>query len=150
MGPVSTTNIAIAPAFYYTQVGLSGPFKAYTLHNQRKTIKIWMCVFCCTTATTTTIKTMEDCSAATFIQAFIRFACEFGYPKKLLPDEGSQLINGCDSMKINYTDVKQFKCSYLQIAKYFAKFFLHFPNLHSILNTLKKKMSPRGDLFLKL
>ena len=29
------------------------------------------------------------------------------YPKKLLPDEGSQLINGCDSMKINYTDVKQ-------------------------------------------
>ena len=107
MGPVSTTNITIAPAFYYTQVDLAGPFKAYTLHNQRKTIKIWMCVFCCTTTTTTSIKIMEDYSAAAFIQAFIRFACEFGYPKKLLPDEGSQLINGCDSMKINYTDVKQ-------------------------------------------
>ena len=33
MGPVSTTNITIAPAFYYTQVDLAGPFKAYTLHN---------------------------------------------------------------------------------------------------------------------
>ena len=66
-----------------------------------------MCVFCCTTTTTTSIKIMEDYSAAAFIQAFIRFACEFGYPKKFLPDEGSQLINRCDSMKINYTDVKQ-------------------------------------------
>ena len=101
MRPVSTTNITIAPAFYYTQVDLAGPFKAYTLYNQRKTIKIWMCVFCCTTTTTTSIKIMEDYSAAAFIQAFIRFACEFGYPKKLLPDEGSQLINGCDSLKIN-------------------------------------------------
>ena len=107
MGPISTKNITIAPAFYYTQVDLAGPFKAYTLHNQRKTIKIWMCVFCCTTTTTTSIKIMEDYSAAAFIQAFIRLACEVGYPKKLLPDEGSQLISGCESMKINYNDVKQ-------------------------------------------
>ena len=107
MGPVSTTNITTAPAFYYTQVDLAGPFKACTLHNQRKTITIWMCVFCCTTTTTTNIKIMEYYSAAAFIQAFIRFACEFSYPKKLLSDESSQLINRCDSMKINYMDVKQ-------------------------------------------
>ena len=42
MGSVSTY---IAPAFYYTQVDLAGPLKAYTFHNKRKTIKIWfMCI----------------------------------------------------------------------------------------------------------
>ena len=33
MGPVSTYNLTIAPAFYYTQVDLAEPFKAYTFHN---------------------------------------------------------------------------------------------------------------------
>ena len=43
-----------------------------------------------------------------------------------------------------------FKCNYLQIRKYFLNFFLHFQNLHKIWNTLKKKMSLRGDFFLIL
>ena len=29
-----------------------------------------------------------------------------GYPKKLLPDAGSQLVKGCESMKILFSDVK--------------------------------------------
>ena len=33
MGPVSTYNLTRAPAFYYTQVDLAEPFKAYTFHN---------------------------------------------------------------------------------------------------------------------
>ena len=49
MGPVSTYNLTIAPAFYYSQVDLVGPFKAYTSHSKRKAIKIWLCVFCCST-----------------------------------------------------------------------------------------------------
>ena len=35
---------------------------------------------------------MDDYSTPSFIQSFIRLACEVGYPKTLLPDEGSQLI----------------------------------------------------------
>ena len=49
---------------------------------------------------------MEDYGTSSFIQSFIRFACEVGYPKMLLPDEGSQLISGCKNMKLNYKDVK--------------------------------------------
>ena len=44
----------------------------------------------------------------------------------------------------------QFKCKYRQIEKYFLNLFLHFPNLHKILDTLKEKMNLRGYLFLKL
>ena len=48
---------------------------------------------------------MEDYSTSSFIQAYIRLSCEVGYPKTLLPDEGSQLIKGCESMKLNFADL---------------------------------------------
>ena len=34
---------------------------------------------------------MDDYSTTSFMLAFIRFSCNVGYPKILLPDEGSQL-----------------------------------------------------------
>ena len=40
MGPVSSDNLKIAPAFYVTQVDLCGPFKSYTLINKRATTKL--------------------------------------------------------------------------------------------------------------
>ena len=39
-------------------------------------------------------------------ELFIRFACEFEYAKKLLPDEGSLLLSGCALMKIIFSDRK--------------------------------------------
>ena len=49
---------------------------------------------------------MDDYSVTSFIQSFIRFSCEAGYPKKLLSDEGSQLVKGCETMKLSFTDIK--------------------------------------------
>ena len=49
---------------------------------------------------------MEDYSTAAFIQSFVQFSCEVGYPKFLSVDEGSQLVKGCESMKLTYTDIK--------------------------------------------
>ena len=49
---------------------------------------------------------MEDYSTTSFVQAFMRFSTEVGYPKMLLHDEGSQLIKGCESMSFNAHDVK--------------------------------------------
>ena len=110
MGPVSPYNLTIAPAFYISQTDLAGPFKAYSLHNTRTTIKIWFVIFCCATTSTTSIKVMEDYSSTSFISAFIRFSCDAGYPKILLTDEGSQLVKGCQNMLINFHDT-QYKLS---------------------------------------
>ena len=49
---------------------------------------------------------MEDYCTASFIQAFIRFSCEVGYPKILLIDEGSQLVKGCQDMRLNFRDTQ--------------------------------------------
>ena len=99
MGSVSKHSITIAPAFYVTQADICGPFKAYSLHHKRTTIKIWLIVYCCISALTTNIKVMDDYSAQAFIQAFIRFFCEVGYPRFIVIDEGSQLIQGCDNIE---------------------------------------------------
>ena len=106
MGPISETNMVIAPPFYMCQVDLAGPFLAYSSINKRASIKVWFAVFCCSTTSTVSLKLMEDYSSTAFIQAFIRLSCDFGYPKMLLPDEGSQLVKSCETMKFNFRDIQ--------------------------------------------
>ena len=106
MGPTSSYNLTIAPAFFITQVDLTGPYKAYTPHNKRSTIKIYLAVFCCATTGSINIKVMDSYDTGSFIQAFIRLSCEVGYPKILLTDEGSQLIKACKTMSISFQDAK--------------------------------------------
>ena len=108
MGPISEFNITIAPAFYVCQVDLAGPFDAFSNHHKRTTIKVWLAVFCCTTTSATKIKSMDDYSSKAFISAFTRFSCDVGYPKRVLADQGSQLIKGCETMRLDFQDL-QFK-----------------------------------------
>ena len=99
-------NSTIAPVFYYSQVDLAGPFRAYTFHSKRIMIKIQSCIFCCSTTLAVSIKVIEDFSSASFIQYFTQLSCEVGYPKQLLPDEGSQIITGYSSTKIDFQNTK--------------------------------------------
>ena len=64
MGPVSQYNLMIAPAFYVSQIDIAGPFKVYSSHNKRTTIKIYHCVYCCATTRTVNIKVLEDYSTS--------------------------------------------------------------------------------------
>ena len=106
MGPVSTHNLNIASPFYISQVDIAGPFTAYSSHNKRASIKIYFCVFCCSTTTAVSIKVLEDYTTTAFIQAFIRFSCDRGYPKMLFVDEGSQLVKGCQTIGFSFRDAK--------------------------------------------
>ena len=106
MGPISNDNIMIAPAYYVCQGDLVGPFTAFSYHNRRTTIKVWMVVFCCSTTTATNIKVMERYDTSAFLQAFTRFCCEVGYPKRVLIDDGSQLVKGCESVRLDIQNIK--------------------------------------------
>ena len=106
MGPIPQCSITIAPPFYGTQVDLSGPYLAYSPLHKRTTVKIWLAVFCCCTTSTTSIKTMDDYSSESFIMAFMRFSSSYGFPKKLFCDSGSQLVKGCNDMRLNFNDIQ--------------------------------------------
>lgn len=49
---------------------------------------------------------MDDYSTPAFLQSFTRFASRHGFPKKILCDEGSQLVKGLKEMKISFVDLK--------------------------------------------
>ena len=106
MGPVKQCNLNIAPPFYMTQVDIFGPLDSFSSHNKRATVKIWFIIFCCSTTGAISMKIMEDYSTNSFLLGFIRFSCTVGYPKMLMPDEGSQLIKGCKDMQIDYYDLQ--------------------------------------------
>ncbi len=106
MGPVHPSHLCIAPAFNNTQVDLCGPFESFSNANKRARIKIWIVVFCCSTTGATDCKILEDYSTDSFILAFIRFSCRYGYPSKLYPDSGSQLIKGCNDMVLSFSDIR--------------------------------------------
>ena len=74
--------------------------------NKRATLKIWFVVFSCCTTGATDCLVMEDYSADAFILAFSRFSCRYGYTKQLLPDEGSQLVKGCNRMVISFSSLQ--------------------------------------------
>ena len=96
MGPISPDTLNIAPAFYATQFDLVGPFSAHCHHHTRSksTIKIWLVVFCCSTTSTTSIKGMDNYTTLSFLDAFVRFSSEVGYPKTMQCDQGSH-CSGC-------------------------------------------------------
>ena len=106
MGSISSDYLCTAPAFYFSQVDIFEPYNSYSNVNKRATSKIWFVIICCCVTGAVDIKVCEDYSAGSFVLAFIQFSCKVGYPKKLLPDGGSsQLVKGCESMTIRFTDV---------------------------------------------
>jgi hypothetical protein len=106
MGPKHDGNLCIAPAFHTTQVDICGYFDSFSNANKRAKIKLWFVVFCCSATGAVDIKVMEDYSTDSFILAFIRFSCRYGYPCSLLPDPGSQLVKGCKDMILSFSDIR--------------------------------------------
>ena len=90
MSPTSKDQLCVAPPFYVTQTDICGPFKAYSIHNKRATVKVYILVFVCCTTGTTSLKIMDGYDTIQFLHSFSRFSCELGFPKKLIVDEGSQ------------------------------------------------------------
>ena len=105
MGPLGEENLKIAPAFYYSQADISGPYSSYSNINKRATIKVWFVLYVCCATGAVDVKIMEDYSTESFLLAFIRFSSRYGYPKTLLIDEGSQLVKGCNDMIISFIDL---------------------------------------------
>jgi len=105
MGKIHPSRLTIAPAFYYSQVDLLGPFTAICEHNHRSSVKVWGLVFKDPTTTAISVHVVQRYDTAAFLQAYTRFVSRYGHPFKLFIDEGSQLLKGCKEMKYDLTDL---------------------------------------------
>ena len=100
MGPKADDNFCIAPPFHICQVDMFGPFCSFSNVNKRASTKILFVIFVCCTTGAVDLKVTEDYTTEAFVLAFTRFSCKVGYPHKVLPDAGSQLVKECNTMKI--------------------------------------------------
>ena len=105
MSTVHPNRLMIAPAFYYAQVDLFGPYQASCEHNHRSTVSVWGVVFKDPTTCAISVHCMQGYSTQCFIQAYVRFATRHGHPSKLFIDEGSQLVKGCNDARYSIIDV---------------------------------------------
>ena len=98
-------RMTIAPAFYYTQVDLFGPFEAFCKHGRRSTIKVYGLVMKCSTTLAVAAYIMDSYSTESFLDAFFRFASRYGIPGKLFIDGGSQLLKACNTAELSIGDI---------------------------------------------
>ena len=105
MGQIHQTRLTIAPAFTLCQVDLLGPYTATCEHNHRSTVKVWGVIFKCPASGAVFVCGMSRCDTSAFLQAYTRFAARFCHPRKLYPDEGSQLMKACKEMEVSWLDV---------------------------------------------
>ena len=143
MGPKCSENLSIAPAFYYCQVDLVGSFNAYSNSNKRATVKIWFAIFCCTVTGAVDLKVLEDYSTSSFVLAFTRFSCTFGYPKKLMPDAGSQLLKACTTMRLTFRDIQS------KLSEYGVEFEPCPVNAHYMHGKVERKIRHVKETFAK-
>ena len=100
----------IAPAFYASQVDLSGPYLSYYPEHKITTIIIWLTVLI-------SINVIHNYLTDAFLQPFTQFACDHRHPEKLYCDRSSQVVSGCENMKLNFQDL-QFKLHQKQVVDF--------------------------------
>ena len=105
-GKIHRNRVSIAPAFFYCQADICGPFMARCEHqSHRATVKVWGLIFKCTATCAVAAHVMTMYDADAFVLAYTRFAARYGHPKKLFIDQGSQLVKGCEDMNVDMIDL---------------------------------------------
>ena len=105
MGPVHRSRLTIAPAFYFAQIDLFGPYKAKCEHSRhRATVKVWGCVIKCPATLAISVHAMAGYDTDSFLQAYSRHVNRYGHPGCVFIDPGSQLMSAFDNMDVACVD----------------------------------------------
>ena len=108
MGPLSEKQLIVAPPFYACQVDLFGPCRVFVPGYEKETratkvkeSKVWVFVAVCVVTSTVNMQVCEMKDTGAMMEAFIRLACEVGYPKYVMCDKESSLLAAAKEIQIN-------------------------------------------------
>ena len=105
MGRLHSNRFTVAPAFYYTQIDIFGPYMMICEHNHRSQVKAYGVVFKDPSTGAINIHTMQNYSTEAFLQAYTRHASRYGHPSKIYIDAGTQLVKACRDMELSEKDI---------------------------------------------
>ena len=113
LGPLSQKQLFIAPAFYACQVDLFGPLRSFVPGFEKETravkakqSKIWIFVAVCLVTSNVNLQVCEMKDTCSMLEAFIRLACECGYPKYVSIDQESSIMAALNEIKVDLRDLE--------------------------------------------
>ena len=113
MGPISDSQLSLAPPCWMVQVDLFGPINVYVPGFERNTrnrkvleAQCWVMTAVCPTTRLVNLQTMESSKAAGWLDAFIRLSCEVGTPKHVFVDQDSAGMSAFRMAEVELRDLK--------------------------------------------
>ena len=113
MGPISDSQLSIAPPFWMCQVDLFGPITVVVPGYERETrnrrileAKCWIMTAVCPTTRLVNLQTLESSKAAGWLDGFTRMACEVGCPSHVFCDRDSAGMSGFDIAELEMRDLQ--------------------------------------------
>ena len=94
MGPISDSQLTVAPPFWQCQMDLFGPVDVYVPGFERQTrgrrvlrSKCWIMVCVCPTTRLVNMQVIEKSDSSGVMAGIIRLACEIGFPSQVYIDQ---------------------------------------------------------------
>ena len=113
MGPISDSQLTLAPPFWMCQVDLFGPITVVVPGFERETrnrrvleAKCWVMVAVCPTTRLVNMQTLESSKAAGWLDAFTRLGCEVGYPSHVFCDQDAAGMSAFEMAETELRDLK--------------------------------------------
>ena len=113
MGPVSGSQLQLAPPFWMCQVDLFGPITVVVPGFERETrnrkvleAKCWVMTVVCPTTRLVNLQVMESSKAAGWLDAFTRLACEVGCPSHVFCDRDSAGMSAFNIAEVEVRDLQ--------------------------------------------
>ena len=106
MGNFHPARYSVAPAFYFVQMDIFGPYSARCEHRpHRADVKVWGLAFKCASTLSVATEVLPGYDARSVVDAYARFAYRYGHPGLVFIDQGSNLMSACEAMKISHVDI---------------------------------------------
>ena len=113
MGPISSNQLNIAPAFWACQIDLFGPlmvfvpgFERHTRNRQVLEAKVWVMTAVCMTTRAVNLQVLEKDNAAGIVEGVSRLSCETGVPKIIFCDQDPPILTAFKHSELEFRDLQ--------------------------------------------
>ena len=113
MGPISDSQLNLAPPCWMVQVDLFGPINVFVPGFEKNTrnrkvleAKCWVMTVVCPTTRLVNLQVLESTKSAGWIDGFTRLACEVGVPTHVFLDQDSAGMSAFNNAEVEFRDLK--------------------------------------------
>ena len=151
-GPVSDSQLTIAPPFYHAVLDIWGPCYTFVPGHERETrtkkvipCKCYVMTFCCPTSKLCNLQVIEAKNAQATLEGLMRLGCEQGFPAVLILDQESSFMKMVQDAEVSLMDLQH---------RAYTEFGINFKVApvqgHNMIGLAERKIKAVQECFEKL